>query len=94
MSSSEIALGARPRLGAHARVQWDAVRERQVLLMPEGVLILNTTAYAIVALCDGQHRVSDILAMLSEQYNRPVDQDVLDFLKRLLEKRALDVVDE
>lgn len=94
MSSPEISLGAQPRLSAHARVQWDAVRERQVLLMPEGVLALNTTAYAIVALCDGQHRVSEIIATLSEQYNRPVDQDVLAFLKRLLDKRAMDIVDE
>ncbi|GAC1360932.1 MAG: hypothetical protein NVS2B12_02120 [Ktedonobacteraceae bacterium] len=91
MSSREISLAAHPRLAAHARVQWDAVRERQMLLMPEGVLALNATAYAIIVLCDGQRAVSEIIAMLSEQYNRPVEQDVLMFLKRLLDKRALDI---
>lgn len=89
MSAREIPLGARPQLSAHVRLQWDAVRERQVLLMPESVLALNATGYAIVALCDGQRRVSDIIATLSEQYGRPVEQDVLTFLNRLLNKRLL-----
>ncbi len=91
MSSQEIAPDARLRLSAHVRLQWDAVRERQVLLMPEGVLALNATGYAIVALCDGQRRVSDIVVTLSEQYGRPVEQDVLTFLHRLLNKRLLDI---
>jgi pyrroloquinoline quinone biosynthesis protein D len=89
VSAREIPLSARPQLSAHVRLQWDAVRERQVLLMPESVLALNATGYAIVALCDGQRRVSDIIATLSEQYGRPVEQDVLTFLNRLLDKRLL-----
>jgi pyrroloquinoline quinone biosynthesis protein D len=89
-----MTLTARPRLSAHARLQWDAVREQQVILIPEGVLALNTTAAAIMALCDGQRRVSDIIATLSEQYQRAVDQDVLTFLNRLANKRLLDTIDE
>jgi len=90
----EMTLIARPRLSGHARLQWDPVREQQVILMPEGVLALNATAAAIMALCDGQRRVSDIIAVLSEQYQRAVDQDVLTFLNRLLNKRLLDITDE
>jgi pyrroloquinoline quinone biosynthesis protein D len=93
MSAREIPRSACPRLSAHARLQWDAVRERQVLLMPESVLALNATGYAIVALCDGQRSVTDIIALLSEQYSRPVEQDVLTFLNRLLNKRLLDIAD-
>jgi pyrroloquinoline quinone biosynthesis protein D len=88
----EIPLSARPRLSAHARLQWDPVREKQVILMPEGVLALNTTAAAIVALCDGQRSVSTIISALSEQYKQTVDQDVLAFLQRLANKRLLDIL--
>ena len=93
LSVHEILLGARPRLGAHVRLQWDAVRECHVLLIPESVLALNATGYAIIMLCDGQRRVSDIITLLSEQYNRPVEQDVLAFLNRLLNKKLLEVAD-
>ena len=93
-TSRKITLSTRPRLSAHARLQWDPVREQQVILMPEGVLALNATAAAIVALCDGQRSVSDISAELSAQYSRPVEQDVLIFLNRLLNKRLLEVTDE
>ena len=93
-TSREMTLTARPQLSAHARLQWDPVREQQVILMPEGVLALNATAAAIVALCDGQRCVSDIVATLSEQYHRAVDQDVLTFLNRLANRRLLDVTDE
>jgi pyrroloquinoline quinone biosynthesis protein D len=90
----EIPLTARPRLSKLARLQWDPVREKQVILMPEGVLALNATAAAIVALCDGQRSVSVIISTLSEQYKQVVDQDVLTFLQRLANKRLLDIGDE
>lgn len=91
---SDIALTARPRLSKLARIHWDAVREKQVLLLPEGVLVLNTTASAILALCDGQHTVSAIIDELRTQYQHAVDQDVLTFLRRLADKRLLDVANE
>ncbi len=93
-TSRELTLSARPRLRAHARLQWDPVREKQVILMPEGVLVLNATAATIVALCDGQRCVSAIIAVLSKQYNCMVDQDVLTFLNRLANRRLLDGTDE
>ena len=92
--SGEIALTARPRLSTHVRLQWDSVREKQVILMPEGVLVLNATGAAILLLCDGQRCVADIIATLSEQYNRAVDLDVQAFLQRLSNKRVLDILDE
>lgn len=89
-----ITLTSRPRLRSHARLQWDPVREKQVILLPEGVLALNPTAAAIVALCDGQRSVSNIAALLSEQYQRAVTEDVLTFLNRLANKRLLDTTNE
>jgi coenzyme PQQ biosynthesis protein PqqD len=93
-TSREMTLTARPQLSAHARLQWDPVREKQVILMPEGVLVLNATATTIVALCDGQRCVSDIVAALREQYHHVVEQDVLTFLNRLTNKRLLEGTDE
>ena len=81
---------ARPRLRPYVRVQWDPVRERQVLLAPEGVLVLNQTAGAILALCDGRRSVAAIAAELGAQYQRDVEPDVRAFLARLAGKRMLE----
>lgn len=90
----EVTMSARPRLSARARLQWDPVRQKQVLLAPEGVLVLNTTASALLALCDGQHNVVEIAAKLSTQYNHIVEQEILTFLNRLAGKRLLEGNDE
>ena len=90
----EVIMSTRPQLAAQARLQWDPVRQKQVLLAPEGVLVLNVTASAILALTDGQRSVSYIVAELSTQYNHIVDQDALSFLNRLASKRLLEFDDE
>jgi len=90
VSANELTLAERPRLSARARMQYDAVREKQVLLFPEGLLVLNETAAAILALCDGQRSVAEIAAELGARYSRPVDQDVLNLLNRLVQKRLVE----
>lgn len=86
----EVTMASRPRLRSQARLQWDSVREKQVLLFPEGVLVLNSTAEAILALCDGQRSVSAIAADLSARYNHVVEQEVLAFFNRLLQRRLIE----
>ena len=90
LPTREVTMASRPRLRGQARLQWDPVREKRVLLSPEGVLVLNATADAILALCDGQWSVSAIAADLSVRYNHVVDQEVLAFLNRLLQKRLIE----
>ena len=90
----EVTMSARPRLSARARLQWDSVRQKQVLLAPEGVLVLNATASALLALCDGQHNVAEIAAKLSTQYNHVVEQEILTFLNRLAGRGLLEGNDE
>jgi len=58
-----------PSLWRLARVEYDDVRKRPVLLYPEGAVLLNDTGAAILKLVDGQRSVGDIARMLSEQYN-------------------------
>jgi pyrroloquinoline quinone biosynthesis protein D len=92
MSASTADLGpaARPRLTSRARLQYDAVRDKRVLLFPEGLLVLNDTAAAVLGLCDGEHSVTDIVTELGTRYNRPVEEDVLSFLNRLTSKRLIE----
>lgn len=90
----EVTMSARPRLSARARLQWDPVRQKQVVLAPEGVLVLNTTASALLALCDGQRNVAEIAAQLRTHYHHVVEQEILTFLDRLASKRLLEGHDE
>lgn len=85
---------SRPRLATGVRLHQDSVREKQVLLTPEGVLVLNATAAAILALCDGQRSVSAIAAELSTQYNRVVSEEIVTLLNRLAQKRLVAFDDE
>jgi coenzyme PQQ biosynthesis protein PqqD len=86
----DLSLPDRPRLSPRARMQYDTVREKQVLLFPEGLLVLNETAAAILTLCDGQRSVTEIAAELSARYGHAVEQDVLNLLNRLTHKRLVE----
>jgi pyrroloquinoline quinone biosynthesis protein D len=87
-----IADAAKPRLADKARLKWDAIREKHLLLFPEGVLVLNQTAHDILALCDGQRDVAQIVAALGEKYQNPsIDGDVKEILRRLAEKKYVAV---
>jgi pyrroloquinoline quinone biosynthesis protein D len=76
---------ARPRLVPKARLQLDKINGKPVLLYPEGVLLLNTTGAAILRLCDGTRSVSDILALLSEEYETPAEHLAADVGQYLLQ---------
>ena len=81
---------AKPGLAPKARLKWDAVREKPLLLFPEGVLVLNPTAHKVLALCDGQRTVAEIIKTLSEEFGgAPVDNDVRELLSKLAEKKLV-----
>jgi pyrroloquinoline quinone biosynthesis protein D len=63
-----------------ARLQFDAVRQRPVLLYPEGAVLLNDTGAAILELCDGTHTVAQIVKILSDRYQADVTTDVAEYL--------------
>lgn len=90
-----IPLEARPKLSAKARVQPDKVSGKPALLYPEGVLLLNPTGAAIVALCDGQHTFTEMVAALAERYGAQPDAlagDVAGYLDRLRERGLLELL--
>jgi pyrroloquinoline quinone biosynthesis protein D len=72
-----------------ARLQFDPVRQRPVLLYPEGAVLLNDTGAAILELCDGSHTVNQIVEILSERYQADVTTDVADYLTLMAERELI-----
>ncbi|WP_445635002.1 pyrroloquinoline quinone biosynthesis peptide chaperone PqqD [Nostoc sp. DSM 114161] len=80
---------ARPRLVRGVRLRWDDVRKQHWLLVPEGALQLNSTAAAILALCNGERTLSAIAAELEKHYQgENLLEDVRQLLSRI-SKRGL-----
>jgi pyrroloquinoline quinone biosynthesis protein D len=84
-----------PRLAARARVQKDTVTGKPVLLYPEGVLMLNPTGDAIVALCDGTKTFEQIAGELATRYSMTVEQissEVSSYLDRLRARNLVEMI--
>jgi pyrroloquinoline quinone biosynthesis protein D len=79
----------RPVLWRLARVDFDPVRQRPVLLYPEGAMLLNETGAEILALCDGQRTIADIAAVLKDKYGSDVTADVTEYLSALAERELV-----
>jgi pyrroloquinoline quinone biosynthesis protein D len=78
-------LPTRPELATGVRLHWDAVRERHVLLYPEGALVLSPTAVAVLELCDGRRSMDDIVTDLSARYSgADVREDVAELLAAIV----------
>ncbi|HET9708588.1 MAG TPA: pyrroloquinoline quinone biosynthesis peptide chaperone PqqD [Gemmatimonadales bacterium] len=76
-----------PRVAAKARLQWDGVRNRHILLYPEGLVALNPTAAEILGLCDGRRTVEEIVAELRSKYeSQDITADVQELLAGLAAK--------
>ena len=84
----------RPRLARQVRMEWDPVREQQVLLAPEGILVLNQTGATILGLCDGERTLVEIVEELRGRYSSVSDDEVRNFLSRLVAKRWMELDDE
>jgi pyrroloquinoline quinone biosynthesis protein D len=59
------------------------VRQRPVLLYPEGAMFINDTGKAILELCDGTRTVAEIATELGGRYEADVLADVSDYLEHL-----------
>jgi pyrroloquinoline quinone biosynthesis protein D len=72
-----------------ARLQFDQVRQRPVLLYPEGAVLLNDTGAAILELCNGSNTVDQIVAILNERYGTDVTADVTEYLTLMAERELI-----
>jgi pyrroloquinoline quinone biosynthesis protein D len=80
----------RPRLVRGVRLRWDDLRKQHWLLVPEGALQLNSTAAAILALCNGERTLSAIAAELEKQYKgENVVEDVRHLISRITKRGLL-----
>jgi pyrroloquinoline quinone biosynthesis protein D len=77
-----------PNIWRLARLDYDTVRQRHVLLYPEGAVLLNETGAAILELCNGRRTLSEIVAILTERYQADVSADVTEYLTNM-ESREL-----
>jgi pyrroloquinoline quinone biosynthesis protein D len=78
-----------PRLWRLARLDFDPVRQRPVLLYPEGAVLLNATGAAILELCNGARTVDQIVSILSERYHADVSADVTEYLSQMAERELV-----
>ncbi len=81
-----LTAGSRPRLWRLARLDFDRVRQRRVLLYPEGAMFINDTGAAILELCDGTRTIGEIARTLGERYQAEVDADVLEYLAGMAQR--------
>jgi len=83
---------SRPALAPGVRLQMDAITGEPVLLYPEGIMALNSTAHEIVARCDGVATVESIATALAAEYEISPDElagDVLECLEDLRQRRLI-----
>ena len=84
-----VASDSVPKLWRMARLQFDPVRQRSVLLYPEGAVLLNDTGAAILELCNGSHTVAQIVTILNDRYQADVSNDVTEYLSLMAERELI-----
>jgi pyrroloquinoline quinone biosynthesis protein D len=89
---SEIDPNARPAIGQGFRLQWEPAQNAHVLLYPEGMVKLNSSAGQIMSRCDGQRTITEIVADLERAFNvTGLSKDVLAFMAIALNNRWLEM---
>jgi pyrroloquinoline quinone biosynthesis protein D len=88
-------LTSRPRLAVGCRLNEKGQASR-VLHMPERALRLNGPSLEIIERCDGTRTVQEIVSELQKLYSKAepqkVAEDILGYLGRLHDQRALDFI--
>ena len=83
---------SRPVLPRHARLKFDEIRQRWVILAPERVLAPDEIAVEVLQLCDGVRNVTAMIDMLAEKYaaeRGAISTDVIAMLQDLADKGFL-----
>ena len=92
MSAAVIDTTSRPAVGRGFRLQWEAAQNAHVLLYPEGMIKLNTSAGEILKRCDGATTIADITADLERAFSAVnLSDDVMRFVAMAVEKKWLKI---
>ncbi|MEZ0093541.1 pyrroloquinoline quinone biosynthesis peptide chaperone PqqD [Streptacidiphilus sp. EB129] len=74
----------RPNRARQVTLRHDRVRDTDLLLLPEQVVVLHGHAGAILRLCDGSREVHEIVDELAGRFpGAPVAEEVPAFLQRV-----------
>jgi pyrroloquinoline quinone biosynthesis protein D len=87
-----VSEASRPVLPRHARLKFDEVRQRWVILAPERVLAPDEIAVEILQLCDGARNVAQMIDQLAAKYaaeRAAIGVDVIAMLQDLADKGFL-----
>lgn len=85
--------GSKPRLAAGVRIREDRVRGGHNLLAPEHALRINASTAAILALCDGQRCLTEIVDHLARDYaadRARIERDVIALIDDLATRRLVE----
>ncbi|MGW4490150.1 pyrroloquinoline quinone biosynthesis peptide chaperone PqqD [Amycolatopsis sp. NPDC004368] len=78
----ESDLTAIPKLATKAMLKHDNVRDVELLLLPERVVLLNKSGAAILGLCDGSRTVRELVDQLEQDFEAAdLANDVMTFLQ-------------
>jgi pyrroloquinoline quinone biosynthesis protein D len=87
-----VSEASRPLLPRHAKLKFDATRQRWVILAPERVLAPDDIAVEILQLCDGARDVAAMIDQLAQKYaadRAVIGVDVIAMLQDLADKGFL-----
>ena len=87
-----VSEASRPVLPRHARLKFDEIRQRWVILAPERVLAPDEIAVEVLQLCDGVRNVAAMIEMLADKYaaeRSAIATDVIAMLQDLADKGFL-----
>jgi pyrroloquinoline quinone biosynthesis protein D len=88
MTSPPITAASRPAIERRFRLQWEAAQNAHVLLYPEGMVKLNSSAGEILKRCDGEATIADITADLEQAFaTMGLSNDVIAFITMAVEKQ-------
>ena len=92
MTSNSINGASRPAINRRFRLQWESAQNAHVLLYPEGMIKLNTSAGEILKRCDGQATIADITASLEQSFSTSgLSDEVVAFIAMAVENKWVGV---
>jgi pyrroloquinoline quinone biosynthesis protein D len=80
-------------LARHVRLTFSPTRQQHLLMQPETVVVLHGSGAQILELCDGRRTVGEIVAELASRYRTVPDDEVREFLSRLVARRYVELAD-
>ena len=89
---SALTNDTRPIIGRGFRLQWEAAQDAHVLLYPEGMVKLNSSAGEIMSRCDGERTLAEIVADLEQAFGATgLSGDVTAFVSMALQNKWLEM---